>query len=266
MTLSYDNVVSFWQGSKRATEAEIVLLLGNFRILFAYNSNKIENEQITYHDTREIFENGKLISYTGDTRTIFEIENQKKCYEMLLPKIVHKEPLSIDLIKETHYILTYGTYDERRYAVGERAGEFKKHDFVTGINEVGTQPQHVEENLTGLLSEIEDVASAPNFNALTVAAYFHASFEFIHPFADGNGRVGRALMNYYLMINDNPPVIVYDEDKLIYYKALEKFDTVEELDPLKDFLKEETVKTWRSTIERKLQQSPRQNNGTKRIF
>lgn len=72
----------------------------DFKILFAYHSNKIENEEINYHDTREVFENGKVIGFTGNTRTLFEIQNQKECYEYLLDKLIKKEPISISLIKE----------------------------------------------------------------------------------------------------------------------------------------------------------------------
>ena len=74
--------------------------LSNFRITFAYNSGTIENPQITYHATREVFENGKVINFCGDTQTIFEIENQKKCYNFLVPKIINKDPITSDLIKK----------------------------------------------------------------------------------------------------------------------------------------------------------------------
>ena len=79
---------------------------------------------------------------------------------------------------------------------------------------------------------------------LLAAAYLHANFEHIHPFADGNGRVGRTVMNYYLLIHDEPPLIVYDDDKKLYYKALEAYDLTEDLAPLKTFLEMETVRTW----------------------
>lgn len=85
---------------------------------------------------------------------------------------------------------------------------------------------------------------------ILLAAYFHASFENIHPFADGNGRVGRTLLNYYLMINNEPPVIIYEDDKVLYYKALQAFDEKESLEPLKKFLQMETIRTWSKTIER----------------
>lgn len=251
MNCCYTDVLTFWQNKSMNSVSELYAALDSFRILFAYNSNKIENENITYHDTREIFENGKVINYTGDTRTLFEIENQKKCFEFLAEKIVKKEPLSIDLIKKIHYTLTYGTLDERRFVTNnERPGEFKKHDYVTGINEVGSPPEYVEEDLTSLINEVNDIKNDAKFNALTVAAYLHAGFEYIHPFADGNGRVGRTVMNYYLMVNDFPPLIIYDEDKKDYYKALESYDTSEELKPLIDFMQSQTIKTWQNTIAR----------------
>ena len=63
-------------------------------------------------------------------------------------------------------------------------------------------------------------------------------------FADGNGRVGRALLNYYLMINNRPPVIIYEEDKKNYYEALNVFDEKLVIDDLYEFLKQQCVKTW----------------------
>ena len=93
--VQYDKIVRWWKTGEYRTEADLVEKLYNFRILFAYNSNKIENSTVTYHDTREIFENGKVINYTGDLRTLFDIQNQKNAFEFLLQPILKKEPLSI---------------------------------------------------------------------------------------------------------------------------------------------------------------------------
>ena len=221
---------------------ELDAALTDFRILFAYHSNRIENEDTDYHDTRDVFENGKVYGYTGDPRTLFEIQNQRDCYYLLLDRIVAKEPLSISLIREIHFELTKGTYDARRYIVnGERPGEFKHHDYVTGRHEVGSYPEDVEHDLQDLISEIIDNEGK---DVLTIAAYFHACFENIHPFADGNGRIGRTLLNYYLLTHNVSPVIIYEEDRKEYYKSLERFDTDADLQPLKDFIVREQEKTW----------------------
>lgn len=245
----YAKTREYWHIYEPRTTDELDRVLGSFRILFAYHSGKIENEQITYHDTREIFENGKALNFTGDPRALFEQQNQKLCYEFLRTKIIEKQPLTVALVKEVHAILTGGTFDERRYVEkGERPGEFKKHDYVTGIHEVGYAPEDVEPAMTELLDELNDLGE--NTDRLVAAAYFHASFENIHPFADGNGRTGRTLMNYFLMINGEPPLVIYDEDKKEYYAALEQYDTEEKLDLLIGFLRDQTAKTWEKTLER----------------
>ncbi len=238
----YEQVVNTWQEYDITTIADIEKYLDSFRILFAFHSGRIENDEITYHDTREIFENSKVSNYTGNPRALFEQQNQKLCYELLKEKIIMKEPMSIELTKEIHKVLTGGTYDERRYIINdERPGEFKKHNYVTGIHEVGSTVENVESDLNDLIEEINDFHGN---DILKVAAYYHARFEYIHPFSDGNGRIGRTLMNYYLMIHNHPPLIVYDEDKRIYYECLQKYDEAEELNPLYEFLKYETEKTW----------------------
>ena len=242
----YNRVVELWQSYKILSAADLDKYLNSFRILFAFHSGKIENEEITYHDTREIFENGRVVDYTGSPRTLFEQQNQKLCYELLKEKIVKKEPLSIELVKEIHKVLTSGTYDENRYIGNEeRSGEFKKHDYITGIHEVGSAAEDVEKDLTKLIAE---VSAYEGKDVLKAAAYFHARFEYIHPFADGNGRVGRTLMNYYLMTHNHPPLIVYNEDKRMYYECLQKYDEAEDLNPLYKFFIYETEKTWEKVL------------------
>jgi Fic family protein len=241
----YKKVVSFWQQEEIKTRSKLEQMLDNFRIIFAYNSGKIENSSVAYHDTHEIFENGKVLNFTGDPRTIFELYNQKVCYEFLADKIVAKTPLTIELVKDIHFLLTQGTFDEVRFIKnGERPGQFKKHDYVVGRHNVGEPPEMIPELIQELLDEVQESEGDP----FKIAAYFHAKFEYYHPFSDGNGRVGRTLMNYLLMVNGYPPVIIYDEDKKLYYEALEAYDGLEEIKPLALFLEYEMVKTW----ERKL--------------
>jgi Fic family protein len=242
----YNRVVELWQSYTIESSADLDKYLDSFRILFAFHSGKIENEEITYHDTREIFENNRVLNYTGSPRALFEQQNQKLCYEVMKEKIVMKEPLSMELVKEIHKVLTSGTYDEKRYIENEeRPGEFKKHDYVTDIQEVGSAFENVEKDMMELIAEVN---SYEGNDVLKAVAYLHTRFEFIHPFADGNGRVGRTLINYYLMTHNHPPLIVYDEDKHLYYDCLQKYDEAEELNPLYEFLKYETEKTWEKAL------------------
>ena len=251
MKHKYTDAITYWQSLKIDSKEKLENALDNFRILFAYNSGAIENAEITYHDTREIFENGKVISFTGNLRTIFEISNQKTCYEYLLDKIIKKEKISESLIKKVHELLTIGTYDERRYiSNGERPGEYKKHDYVTGREEVGTSANEVAKEIENLVNEVNSVNTNDVENIIKIATYFHNKFENIHAFADGNGKVGRTLTNYILMTNNMPPLIVYDEDKKYYYAALEKYDKEDDIKSMIEFFKYEMEKTWKKTLDK----------------
>lgn len=244
MNNQYQTILSTWHTIPLSSPEDIDLQLDSFRILFAYHSGVIENAEITYHHTREVFENGKINAFSGDVRTLFEIQNQKACYEFLRGKIAAREPITEELVLKVHELLTAGTYDEVRYKKGERPGTYKKHDYVTGRLEVGSAPEDVAGDVQELLQEVTTFQSASDRDTLSAAAFLHCNLENIHPFSDGNGRIGRTLMNYFLMINNHPPVIVYEEDRPAYYAALEVFDRDLDLKPMTAFLEAETVKTW----------------------
>ena len=214
----YEKAVALWQQKKITTDAELAEALNGHSIAFAYHSGRIENEKITYHDTREIFEHDGVTAYTGDLKTLFEIRNAKEAYELFLTAFQEKRLLDEGLIKEFQRILTQNTYDSRRWQLGERPGEYRHHDYVTGREEVGASPEDVSEEMSELLEGLADVADK---KALTAAAYFRAKFENIHPFADGNGRAGRMTMNYFLVMHMHPPITVHEEDRRAYYDALE---------------------------------------------
>nr|WP_304956074.1 Fic family protein [uncultured Acetatifactor sp.] len=244
---SYEKALDLWRSKNIASDAELAEALNSHSISFAFHSGKIENDNITYHDTREIFEHDGVTSYTGDLRTLFEIRNAKEAYEMFLNAFRTKRPLDEAFIKELHLHMTHGTYDARRWQLGERPGEYKRHDYVTSQTEVGAAPEDVAEEMEELLEELQDVSSE---NVLTAAAYFHAKFENIHAFADGNGRTGRLAMNYLLVLHGHPPIIIHEEDRKVYYAALEAWDVRQDLAPLSHFLKSQTEKTWKKQIAR----------------
>ncbi len=186
----YKEVIAFWQSKGITTDAELAQALEGHRIMFAYHSGKLENDRITYHDTREIFEHDGVTSYTGDLRTLFEIRNEKNAYELFLDSFGKKRSLDEGFIKALQQTLTQNTYDTRRYQLGERPGKYKQHDYATGREEVGAPSENVAEEMAELLAEFEDF---PKEQALTAAAYFHAKFENIHPFADAHVIIGTRL-------------------------------------------------------------------------
>lgn len=248
--MKYQEIINAWRTKKINTEAALEQALHNFRIIFAYNSGVIENPEISYHNTREIFENGKVINFTGDIRTVFEMQNQKKCYDFLVGKIIKKEIVSPELIKKIHYELMQGTYDERRWERGERPGQYKIHDYIVGDNQ-GAMPDEVAGEIEELCDEIKDIPDKGE-NIFKTAAYIHCKFENTHPFADGNGRVGRTLMNYYLMIHDYPPLVIYNETKKKYYDALSHYDQTGEITPFVSYMKESMEMTWeREPVQKK---------------
>ncbi len=243
----YSKAVSLWKRKNIKTDAQLAEALNGHSIAFAYNSGKIENDNVTYNDTREIFEHDGVTSYTGDLRTLFEIRNSKEANEMFLSAFNKRLPIDEALIKEFQRLLTQNTYDTRRYQLGERPGEYKKHDYVTGKEEIGAAPEDVKEEMDELIEELQDITEDI---ALKAAAYFHVKFENIHPFADGNGRTGRLVMNYILVLNGHPPIVIHEEDRKAYYAALESWDTEQDIKAMIAFLKEQTVKTWEKQIQR----------------
>lgn len=243
----YAEVLALWRQKQVKTDAELAEALNGHSVSFAYHSGKLENERITYHDTREIFDHDGVTGYTGDLRTLFEIRNAKEANELFLQSFQQQRPLDEALVKEFQKRLTRNTYDTRRYQLGERPGEYKLHDCVTGKNEIGAAPEDVAEEMRELLAELRDV---PQDKLLRAAAYYHAKFENIHPFADGNGRTGRITMNYFLVRSGHPPITIHQEDRRTYFDALEAWDERQELSSLEEFLREQAVKTWAKQLER----------------
>ena len=243
----YEKTLVWWKEKKIETDAQLAEVLNGHSIAFAYHSGKIENNKITYNDTREIFENDGVTAYTGDLRTLFEIRNAKLANELFLTSFGEKRRMDETLVKEFQKLLTMNTYDARRWQLGERPGEYKKHDYVTGREEIGAAPEDVQEEMAELMDELQDLMQE---DALTAAAYFHVKFENIHPFADGNGRTGRLAMNYLLVMLGHPPIVVHEEDRKEYYAALEAWDTTQNLKVMISFLRSQTVKTWRKRVEK----------------
>lgn len=186
------------------------------QIQMAYNSNHIEGSTLSEDQTRAIYETNTIglensISKVDD---IIETVNHFRMFDYMLSSSV--EPLSQDIIKKFHFILKSGTSDFHIewFAVGD----YKKKPNQVGGQET-TEPENVEKEMKKLLEWYNKCDK--NFDNILK---FHVLFEKIHPFQDGNGRVGRLIMFRECLKNNIIPFIVYDSEKLYYYRGLKEYD------------------------------------------
>ena len=192
-------------------------LYHNTQITFAYNTNHIEGSRLTEDQTRYIYETNTLLA-EKDTITniddILETANHFKLVDYMLD--IAKEKLTEDMIKSFHKILKEGTSDSRKewFIVG---------DYKKLPNEVGglktTEPNNVKRDMKKLLEWYESLKKV----TINEIIEFHAKFEKIHPFQDGNGRVGRIIAFKECLKNNIVPFIILDKDKLFYYRGLNQY-------------------------------------------
>ena len=182
------------------------------QIHFAYNSNHIEGSTLTKEQTRFIYEKDSFLAEDNQiikTNDILEAKNHFRAFDFILSNVF--KPLSQDFIKELHFLVKQNCIDI------ESIGEFKKkQNFVGDIKT--TPPNKVEFEIQNLL------ANYNNRQSFEDIIDFHFHFEKIHPFEDGNGRVGRLLMFKECLKNDIIPFIIDEEHKLFYYRGLKEYE------------------------------------------
>lgn len=186
------------------------------QIDLTYNSNHIEGSKLTHDQTRYIFETNTIgiTDQTVNVDDILETVNHFRCIDFIIDHA--EERLTEKFIKHLHLLLKSGTSDSRKdwFAVG---------DYKRLPNEVGGQetcsPEDVHKELKTLLTDYYHNRQQTFENILN----FHVRFEQIHPFQDGNGRVGRLLMFKECMANNIVPFIITDELKMYYYRGLREW-------------------------------------------
>ena len=186
------------------------------QIDLTYNSNHIEGSRLTHDQTRYIFETNTIGISDGivNVDDIVETVNHFRCLDYIIDHA--EEPLSESLIKQLHLLLKTGTSDSQKewFAVG---------DYKRLPNEVGgienCPPQEVHREMKNLISDYNHCKKKVQDHILD----FHVRFEQIHPFQDGNGRVGRLIMFKECLANGIVPFIITDELKMFYYRGLHEW-------------------------------------------
>lgn len=189
------------------------------QIDLTFNSNHIEGSALTHDQTRYIFETNTI--GIGDQAInvddIVETINHFRCIDFVIDHAL--ENLSENIIKELHKILKTGTSDSTK-------SWFKVGDYKKLPNEVAGRetclPEQVHTRITALIKEYRHKSSKTLDDILD----FHQQFELIHPFQDGNGRVGRLIMFKECLANNIVPFIITDDIKLFYYRGLQNWPSV----------------------------------------
>ena len=188
------------------------------QIDLTYNSNHIEGSRLTHDQTRDIFETNTVGVDDGAVKVddIVETANHFRCIDMVIEQA--NQPLSEAFIKALHKTLKSSTSDSRKswFAVG---------DYKKLPNEVGgmetVSPEKVAEAIKTLLAEYNRTKT----KSLEEIIAFHHDFEKIHPFQDGNGRVGRLILFKECLRNNVVPFIIDEEHKMFYYRGLREWKT-----------------------------------------
>ena len=191
------------------------------QVNFSYNSNKMEGSRLTSEQTEAIFETSSFISKNDDLiklDDLIESKNHFKLFDYMLDYV--DKPLSKEMIIEMNKILKRGTSDEDnpRYNVGG----FKVVPNTIGVvNMIETSsPETTEQDVDSLLDDYSKLTQV----TLEDIIDFHVKFERIHPFGDGNGRVGRIIMFKECLKNNIMPFIILDQDKPYYIRGLKEYN------------------------------------------
>ena len=189
------------------------------QIDLTYNSNHIEGSRLTHDQTRYIFETNTIGVEGESVRVddIIETVNHFRCIDLVIDRA--EEKLTESLVKELHRILKSGTSDSRKewFAVGE----YKRIPNEVGGSET-TAPERVHKEMKALLSEY----NAKKKKTFEDIVDLHQRFEAIHPFQDGNGRVGRLVMFKECLTNGEVPFIITDDLKMFYYRGLKQWNSI----------------------------------------
>ena len=215
-------------------------------VLFASHNCGIEGNSFSVDDTRALKEQGLgMIPHGKSLFEAFEILDHFKAYEYLFSQI--DEPLSEKLLKATHRILTEHTLSYR--LPNAVPGEYTDTDMAAGDTVFGDHRELISQ-VPKLLESTQRMLEN-DIHPMTLAAKFHCFFEFLHPFRDGNGRIGRLFANFILAKKNQPIVIIERERKEEYITALKFYKKESSTELIETFFLETAIRRMENEIAEK---------------
>ena len=224
---------NFLEKERPLNKGILTKLENNLKTNFIYNSNAIEGSTLTLKETDIILQYGVTVKGKS-LKEHEEVKGQEYALNFLKEVIKTNESLSLRLIREFHALVLNDDIDNR--------GKFKKsNNEILGAGFETTPYYLVEEKLIELIDEFN---SNENYDLIMKVACFHADFEKIYPFIDGNGRTGRLLLNLELMKNGYPITVIRNEEREEYYTALETAQAKVDYRLLTDFIEKSVENTF----------------------
>lgn len=196
-----------------------------FDIEYTHNSTAIEGNTLSLIETKAVIEDGVAVG--GKLlREIYEVINHNKAFQYVRHCIDEKRPLDEPIVKDIHSMLM------ENIMIG---GVYRMVDvYISGANHTPPTPNEMYHQVKNFYSDLS--LKSEQINPIELAAWTHAEFVKIHPFADGNGRTSRLIMNYQLMVHGFLPVSIAKNERLYYFQALESYAVDGNLSPFAEFI------------------------------
>ncbi|MCA1839470.1 MAG: Fic family protein [Actinobacteria bacterium] len=198
-----------------------------FVSLFTHDSNAIEGNTLTLDETSQLLFDGLVPAKS--LREVNEALNHKRAFDHLL---AYRGDITKRFICQLHALVVKDTLSKE---VASQAGRYRDVQvFIRGVEWIPAKPEAVPKDMKTLLDWY--AKNKGKLNPVVTAAYFHMAFELIHPFVDGNGRVGRLLLNFILRKNGYPMINIPSKTKRDYYTALHQGQVEGNLRPFVDLI------------------------------
>ena len=195
-----------------------------FVLKLTYHSNRIEGSKLTEPDTAAILFDNVALPDKSLTEQL-EAKNHQTALNFLFDFIYNKKEINEELVLKLHSILMNGVRSD--------AGSYRHHAVrITGVNLATANYMRVPDLMQGIIKEV----GKKSRDIINLSADIHSRFEQVHPFSDGNGRIGRLLMNAMLLKDNLAPAVIRQEKKQLYYSFLYKAQTKKDSSQLEDFL------------------------------